>query len=74
MGIITANPTLYLREVCQKVFEATNIVVSASTICRILFRNGLTMHGMNGMCFSLHAAESFLGGSDFLDLYGFSSN
>ena len=42
MGIITANPTLYLREVCQKVFEATNIVVSASTICRILFRNGLT--------------------------------
>ena len=30
--------------------------------------------GMNGLCFSLHAADSFLGGSDFLDLYGFSSN
>ena len=42
IGLILVNPSLYLRELCLKVHEVTFIMVSASTICRILHAHGLT--------------------------------
>ncbi len=36
------DPTLFLREVCQKVNNITGVQVSASTVCRILHNHGLT--------------------------------
>jgi transposase len=40
ISLIHENPTLYLREICQKISDVTNVVVSPSTICRVLQRNG----------------------------------
>lgn len=42
IGLIAENPGLYLSEMCQKIFEATNVVVSGPTLCRVLHRNGFT--------------------------------
>ena len=33
---------LYLNEICQKVFDVSNIMVSAPTVCRIIHRHGFT--------------------------------
>lgn len=42
LAIISQNPTLYLREICSQIFEVTSVTVSASTVCRVLHRNGCT--------------------------------
>ena len=42
LGILMENPSLYLREICQCMFQATGVKVSESTVCRVLHRNGLT--------------------------------
>lgn len=42
VGLLLDNPALYLSEVCQKVSDITNVVVSAPTLCRIIHRHGLT--------------------------------
>ena len=42
MGIVLANPSSYLREICYTVKEATGVEVSGSTVCRVLKRNGFT--------------------------------
>ena len=33
---------VYLRELCQRIEDATNVRVSESTVCRILRKNGYT--------------------------------
>ena len=42
IGLLFDNPCLYLSEICQKVSELTCIEISASTVCRIIHRHGLT--------------------------------
>ena len=42
LAMIHENPSLYLREICQAIFEATGVMVSGSTVCRVLRRNGYT--------------------------------
>ena len=42
LGFILENPALYLNEVQQKLFDATGILISPPTICRIIRRNGFT--------------------------------
>ena len=38
--LISEKPGLYLAELCQNIHESTNVMVSGSTICRLLHRNG----------------------------------
>ena len=38
--MVHKNPCLHLREVCQATYEATQVVVSGSTICQVLHRLG----------------------------------
>ena len=40
IALICENPTLYLREICSKISEVTNVIVSSSTICRVLHKYG----------------------------------
>ena len=42
LTLISENPTLYLREICLMISEMTNVTVSASTVCRVIRRNGFT--------------------------------
>ena len=42
IAMVMENPCVYLREVCQRIEEATHVRVSGSTICRILRKNGYT--------------------------------
>ena len=42
VGLLLENPGLYLNEICQKVFDVSNIMVSAPTVCRIIHRHGFT--------------------------------
>ena len=42
LGLVADNPCLYLRELSQMIFTATNVRVSGSTICRALKKNGFT--------------------------------
>ena len=42
LGLVLDNPSLYIAEIVQKILELTGIQVSASTICRIIHRNGFT--------------------------------
>ena len=42
VGLLLESPNLFLREVCRKVSTLTGVMVSESTICRILQRHGLT--------------------------------
>ena len=42
IGLILENPTLYLDELVQEVSELTSVLVSPSTICRLLKRYGFT--------------------------------
>jgi transposase len=42
IALLHENPTLYLQEICAKIAEVTNVIVSAPTVCRVLHRNGLT--------------------------------
>jgi transposase len=42
LGIIADNPGLYLHEITTRIKEATNVTVDASTVCRLLRRNGFT--------------------------------
>ena len=41
-GILVENPSLYLKEICRKIYATTGVIVSESTVCRLLKRNGLT--------------------------------
>ena len=40
--LLTENPSLYLNELCQKIYDCTGTTVSGSTVCRLLKRNGIT--------------------------------
>ena len=42
MGILLDNPCTYLREICHSIKEATGVVVSGATVCRVLKKNGFT--------------------------------
>lgn len=42
LGLVLENPSLYLRELCQKIKEATGTTVSSSCVCKLLHRNGFT--------------------------------
>lgn len=42
IALLLENPGLYLAEICQRIEQATGIVVSGSTVCRLLKRNGIT--------------------------------
>lgn len=42
IGIILDNPCVYLREICSKIKEATGVIISGATVCRVLKRNGIT--------------------------------
>jgi len=42
IGLVMDNPSMYLAEVCQAIRDVLGITVSASTICRLLRRCGLT--------------------------------
>ena len=42
VGLVMEDPAMYLKEMCDKILEITRIPVSASTVCRILHRHGLT--------------------------------
>ena len=36
------NPSLYLKELCCEIYQATGVSVSGTTVCRVLRRNGFT--------------------------------
>ena len=40
--LLVEHPSLYLNELCQKVYDSTGVPVSGSTVCRLLKRNGIT--------------------------------
>ncbi len=40
MGMVHENPCLYLLEICQAIYDATQVAVSGSTVCRVLHRLG----------------------------------
>ncbi len=42
MSMVHENPCLYLSEICQAIYAATQVVVSGSTVCRVLRRIGFT--------------------------------
>ena len=42
IAIVMENPCVYLREVSQRIEEATHTRFSGSTVCRILRKNGYT--------------------------------
>ena len=42
IGLVVDNPSLYLGEVCQKVYEVYGTNVSPPTICRLLRSYGIT--------------------------------
>ena len=42
VGLLLENPSLYLGEVCKKINSVLGIDISASTICRVIHRHGLT--------------------------------
>ena len=42
ISLILENPSLYLSEMCKAVHEMTGLEVSASTLCRVIHRHGLT--------------------------------
>ena len=47
IGILIENPSLYLKEICQKISATMGVIVSESTVCRLLRRNGLTRKKIN---------------------------
>ena len=42
MGLLVDNPSLYLGELCQKVYHMFDIEVSPSIICRLIHWHGFT--------------------------------
>lgn len=42
MSLLIDNPGLYLSEICLAIKDATGVIVSGSTVCRVLQRNGYT--------------------------------
>ena len=42
LGLILDSPTLYLGEIVQEIKHDIGIVISASTVCRLLKKNGHT--------------------------------
>ena len=42
IAMVVDNPSVYLREMCQRIYDATCVRISGSTVCRILRRNGYT--------------------------------
>ena len=42
IATIHENPSLYLHQICQAIYDATGVMVSGSTVCRVLQRNGFT--------------------------------
>ena len=42
IGLVLENPGIYLSEVCKEVEDISGIVVSDSTVCKLIRRHGLT--------------------------------
>ena len=42
IGILLENPSKYLREICSVIKEATRVIVSGPTVCRIIKGNGFS--------------------------------
>ena len=42
VGLVLENPSMYLQELCQKIYQVTIRQVSAPTVCRLLARHGFT--------------------------------
>ena len=42
LAIIFENPTLYLNEITQKIYECMNERISPSTVCIVMHKHGLT--------------------------------
>ena len=42
IGLLMENPSLYLSELCHRVWTITGIHVTNSTFCRIIHRHGFT--------------------------------
>ena len=42
LGLIIEKPSLYLKELCYEIYQATGVSVSGTTVCRVLRRNGFT--------------------------------
>ena len=42
VGLVLQNPTIYLSEVCSKIYDECGLQASPSTICRLLFSYGIT--------------------------------
>ena len=40
IALLLENPGLYLAEMCQKIEQATGLIVSRATLCRLLKSNG----------------------------------
>lgn len=40
--MIVSDPTLYLSDITQKVYDVTGVAVSSATICRLLASHGIT--------------------------------
>ena len=51
IGLIHENPAFYLHETCAKIFEATGVSVSGSTVCKVLHKNGLTRKKLTKVAF-----------------------
>ena len=59
LGFVTENPSIYLSEVCHTLHDITGMVVSASTVCRLLKRYGFTRKKIRQ--FALQRCESLRG-------------
>lgn len=42
IGIVLEHPTIYLRDLCQKVEDISSVRVSEATICKLIKRHGIT--------------------------------
>ena len=40
--MVSSDPTLYLSDITQKVYEITGVAISSATVCRLLGRHGFT--------------------------------
>ena len=59
VGLVLANPSLYLNELCHKVYEVYGVNVSPSTICRTLMSYQITRKKVRYI--ALQRCDSFRG-------------
>ncbi|MBA4719389.1 MAG: IS630 family transposase [Nitrosopumilus sp.] len=59
IALVHENPAVYLCEICSKIKEATGVVVSGSTVCKVIHRNGFSRKKL--MKVALQRSEGFRG-------------